>query len=146
MKIRTVLIGIVALFGAAQIASVRAEGTTPAQIADAFHEALTFGNAASVGLLLAPDVTILEGDHAQKSRQAYMEGHMKSDMAFMPYMQRTVLDRQVSIDGDLAWVTTFSKLKGSYNDRAYDLASRELLVMRKTSDGWQITLVHWSEK
>lgn len=121
-------------------------GSTPEASADAFHAALTTSDKKAVEMLLASDVKILEGDHAQTSRANYMAGHMKSDMAFMPHMQRTVLDRTVNTDGDTAWVVTFSRLEGTYNDKAYDLASRELLVMQRAPAGWQITLVHWTDK
>lgn len=118
----------------------------PEAIADAFHDALTYGDATAIEALLAPDVKILEGDHAQTSRADYMSGHMKSDMAFIPYMVRTVLDRSVSADGDIAWVVTHSNLKGSFNDRDYDMSSRELLVMERAGTSWRITLVHWTDK
>lgn len=120
--------------------------STPEASADAFHAALASGDEKAVEMLLASDVKILEGGHAQTSRADYMAGHMKSDMAFMPHMQRTVLDRTVNAAGDTAWIVTFSRLKGTYNHKDYDLASRELLVMERAGTGWRITLVHWTDK
>jgi len=120
--------------------------SSPEEIAEAFHKAIATADDAMVEKLLAPDVMILEGGHAQKSRADYMESHMKADMAFIPHMQRTVLDRKVASDGDLAWVTTFSTMKGNFRDRDYDFASREMLVMKRVDGAWQITLVHWADK
>lgn len=120
--------------------------SSPEEVADAFNKAIESADEAAVERLLAPDVMILEGGHAQKSRADYMAGHMKSDMAFIPHMTRTVLDRQVSADGDLAWVVTFSTMKGNFKGKDYDFSSRELLVMKKTEGTWQITLVHWNDK
>ncbi|NVJ97318.1 MAG: nuclear transport factor 2 family protein [Alphaproteobacteria bacterium] len=119
---------------------------TPEGVADAFHDAITYGDEKAVKAALAPHVKILEGGHAQTSRADYMAGHMKSDMAFIPYMVRTVLERDTKIDGDIAWVTTFSRMKGSYNGKDYDFPSRELLVIENIEGKWQITLVHWTDK
>lgn len=120
--------------------------SSPEEAADAFHKAIETADEAAVERLLAPDVKILEGGHAQKSRAAYMAGHMKSDMAFIPHMNRTVQDRKVSTDGDLAWVVTFSTMKGTYKGKDYEFASREMLMMEKRDGNWQITLVHWADK
>jgi uncharacterized membrane protein/ketosteroid isomerase-like protein len=117
----------------------------PALVADQFHAALEAGDGDAVGQLLAGDVVILEGDHAQTSRDEYMSGHMNSDMAYLPYVTRTVLDRQVSQSGNLAWVVTSSRTVGEYNGRTIDSTGREMMVMEHNGHDWQITLIHWSE-
>lgn len=118
----------------------------PEEAADAFNTAIEKADPAAVEHLLAEDVMILEGGHAQKSRAEYMGGHMKSDMEFIPHMTRTVTDRSVHTDGDLAWVVTFSNMKGTFRGRDYDFKSREMLVMKRIDGDWKITLVHWGDK
>lgn len=118
----------------------------PALVADALYQALNVGDGEAVGKLLAKDVMILESGHAQTSRAEYMEGHMKSDMAFLPFVTNEILDRSVEQSGDTAWVITHSRMIGTYQDEAIDSISREMLVMKYNGHDWQITLVHWSEK
>lgn len=118
----------------------------PALVADAFQAALYAGDGDAVDKLLADDVMILESGHAQKSKAEYMGGHMKSDMAFLPNVTSTIIDRKVSQAGDLAWVITHSQMKGDYKGQAVDSASREMLVMNHNGHDWQITLVHWGDK
>jgi len=105
--------------------------TDPAVVADALYAALKNGDATAVSLLLADDVMILEGGHAQTSKADYMAGHMKSDMAFLPNIERELLSREASQAGDAAWVTTFSKSTGTYKGKAIDSVSREFLVMKR---------------
>ncbi|SDD41246.1 YybH family protein [Kordiimonas lacus] len=138
---------LVGMMGLALMIALPAKAqTSPEEVADAFHKAIETADEAAVERLLAPEVMILEGGHAQTSRADYMGGHMKSDMTFIPHMTRTVLDRKATTDGDLAWVVTFSTMKGTYKGKDYDFASREMLVMKKTDGAWQITLVHWADK
>lgn len=118
----------------------------PALVADALHDALNAGDGEAVSKLLAEDVMILESGHAQKSKAEYMGGHMKSDMAFLPYVVSTIVDRKVSQAGNLAWVITHSRMKGNYKGQAIDSASREMLVMKHNGHDWQITLIHWGDK
>lgn len=120
--------------------------TDPALVADALFAALQSGNAEAVKKILAEDVVILEGGHAQTSRIDYMSGHMKSDMAFLPNITNTILDRKVSQAGDLAWVITQSKTEGQYKDTVIDELSREMLVMKHDGHNWRVILIHWGEK
>ena len=117
----------------------------PSLVADAFNKALNAGDAEAVGKILAEDVVILESGHAQKSRAEYMNGHMKSDMAFLPHITTTLLDRQTSQAGDLAWIISHVSMKGEYKDKTIDIISREMLVMKHNGHDWQITMVHWSD-
>ncbi|WP_262696077.1 DUF4440 domain-containing protein [Kordiimonas aquimaris] len=118
----------------------------PGLVADALYTALREGDEAAVEKILAEDVLILEGGHAQTSRADYMGGHMKSDMAFLPNVNSATLDRKVAQAGDLAWVITHSRTQGSYRDKEIDELSREMLVMKHDGHNWRVTLIHWGEK
>lgn len=122
------------------------DAADPAVISDALHAALKNGNAEAVGLLLADDVLILEGGHAQTSKAEYMAGHMKSDMAFLPNIESEILSREVGQAGDVAWVTTHSKISGTYKDKAIEGTSREFLLLKRVGKGWKIALVQWGDK
>jgi len=115
----------------------------PSETADALHDALVAGDGDGVAAVLAEDVIILEGDHAQTNRDDYMSGHMLSDMAFLPNVSREILDRSVNQSGDLAWIITQSRTTGQYKDREIDSEARETLVMKHNGEKWEITLIHW---
>lgn len=118
----------------------------PALTADAFHQALMNGDEKAIETLLAQEVVILESGHAQHSREEYMSGHMKSDMAFLPNIEREIIDRKTSQSGNLAWVITHSRMFGEYKGQPVDMPSREMLVLKHSGDRWEITLVHWGNK
>ena len=113
------------------------------QVAENLHKALNGGDVDTVGRLLHENVMILEGGHAQKSREEYMSGHMKSDMKFLPFVKSNMKGRKVNVAGDLAWIITHSQTVGEYKGRKIDNPSREMLVLKKGPEGWKITLVHW---
>ena len=118
----------------------------PAAVSDALYAALKSGNVAAVDALLAADVLIVEGGHAQLSKADYMAGHMKSDMAFLPHTESKTLSREVGLAGDTAWVTTHSQRTGTYKGKSVDGTGREFLVMKRKKNGWKITLIQWSDK
>jgi uncharacterized membrane protein/ketosteroid isomerase-like protein len=126
------------------------EAPTPAvdqgAISDALHAALKTGDEAAVSMLLADDVLIMEGAHAQSSKAQYMSGHMKSDMKVVPFVTVEIVSREVGQDGDVAWITTHSNRSGSYKGKSLDSTSREFLLMKRFGDDWKITLIQWSQK
>lgn len=115
----------------------------PAQVSDDLYAALSKGDGTAVGKILSETVIILEGGHAQKSRDEYMSGHMISDMAFLADINRKIISREASQSGNLAWVITHSISTGAYNGKEINLTSREMLVMEHNGTAWQITLIHW---
>ena len=118
----------------------------PALVSDALFKALQTGDEVTVAALLADDVLILEGAHAQKSKMEYMSGHMKSDMAFLPNVKNEVLSREKGQAGDVAWVTTHSRSTGSYKGKEVDRMSREFLLLRQHGSAWKVTLIQWADK
>jgi len=118
----------------------------PGAVSDALFSALQSGDAASVSMLLADDVLILEGEYAQTSKAEYMAGHMKSDMAFLPNISSETISRETGQAGDVAWVITHSKKFGSYKGKTIDGFSREFLQLKRIEDSWKIVLIQWGEK
>ena len=117
----------------------------PAGVSDALFAALKRGDAEAVSSLLADDVMILEGGHAQISKADYMAGHMVSDMAFLAEIQNEVLSREASEAGDIAWVTTHTRSSGFYKRKPINSASREFLLMKRTDGAWKITHIQWGK-
>jgi len=117
----------------------------PAQVSESLFKALQTGDEVTVAALLADDVLILEGAHAQKSKMEYMSGHMKADMAFLPNIKHEVLSREKGQAGDVAWVTTHSRSTGSYKGKEVDRTSREFLLLRRHGSAWKVTLIQWAD-
>lgn len=122
-----------------------AGGRDPAGVSDALFAALKRGDAAAVSNLLADDVMILEGGHAQTSKADYMAGHMLSDMEFLAEIDNEVLSREASEAGDIAWVTTHTRSSGFYKRKPINSASREFLLMKRVDGAWKITHIQWGK-
>lgn len=128
-------------------ASLAAAADSPdpqiAAAVEAFHAALKNGDRAAAMALLAPDAQILEGGHAE-SREEYEKGHLASDIEFaqaVPATRENIVARQ---EGSSAWVTSSSRVSGSFKGRDVNSAGAELIVLSKTPDGWRIRAIHWS--
>ena len=109
----------------------------------AFHAALKKGDCAAVMALLAPDAHILEGGHAE-SREEYEKGHLASDIEFAQAVASTRENVVARQEGSAGWVTSSSRVSGSFKGRDVNSAGAELIVLSKTADGWRIRAIHWS--
>jgi ketosteroid isomerase-like protein len=119
------------------------ENAGPAAAVDAFHAALASGDGAGAMRLLAPDAVILEeGD--RESRAHYEEHHLPADIAFAKAVPSVRRDEQVTVSGDVAWVSANSESRGRLRDRPVHLVGAELIVLTKSSGAWTIRAIHWS--
>jgi len=121
------------------------DAESPAGISDALFAALKRGDADTVSNLLADDVMILEGGHAQTSKADYMAGHMLSDMKFLAEIDNEVLSREASEAGDIAWVTTHTRSTGFFKRKPVNTTSREFLMMKCVDGSWKVTHIQWSK-
>ena len=120
--------------------------TTAVAAARAFHKALTSGDAHALKELLDPDVLIMESGHVERSRQEYSAHHLASDLKFMKSVAYKLERESGDAVGDLAWVTSESRLTGVANDKPVDTVSMETLVLKKSAAGWRVTHIHWSSR
>jgi ketosteroid isomerase-like protein len=111
----------------------------------AFHQALAAGDSASALRLLAADAVILESG-GRESRDEYAAHHLAEDIEFARAVpvERSAL--QVTVSGDVAWVNSTSVVRGTYRNRAIDMAGVELMVLSRTATGWVIRAIHWSSR
>lgn len=121
------------------------DSTEAAAVIDRFHVALAAGDSAAAAMLLLPDVVILESGGIE-SREEYLGGHLRGDMAFAQAVPRERGPIAVRIDGDIAFATSTSVARGEYRGQPVNSAGAELIVLRRTSDGWRIAAVHWSSR
>ncbi|PAP74625.1 DUF4440 domain-containing protein [Rubrivirga marina] len=103
--------------------------------ADRFHAALAAGDRAAMEALLAPDAVVLEGG-GHESRAEYLSHHFARDAEFLSGTAPEPLYRRTGVAGDAAWVASTQRLG--------DVEMAELLVMKRTPDGWRVAAVHWS--
>lgn len=124
-----------------------ARGETPPEaVVDAFHAALAAGDRAAALSRLDPAAIIFEGGGAEMSRDEYAHHHLGGDMEFSAAVDREITERFSSSQGQLAWVVTRSRTRGTYRERALDLAGTETMILRRSGDGWRIVHVHWSSR
>jgi ketosteroid isomerase-like protein len=116
----------------------------PAEVVDAFHEALKDGDRQKALEQLAGDVRIFEQGRLDRSRTEYAREHLAEDIAFASATKRTVAQRTVKVHGEVAWVTSVNRARGRYRDRAVDFTTTETMVLDLTGDRWRIVHIHWS--
>ncbi|MCW9705759.1 nuclear transport factor 2 family protein [Fodinibius salsisoli] len=110
---------------------------------DGFHQAIIDNNSQAAQNLLSESVRILEGENIE-TKEEYLSHHFHSDGKFLSAMKRKVESRNVTIEGNTAWVSTHSRIWGTYSDKKLDLSSLELAVLKKEEGNWNITALHWS--
>ena len=130
---------------AAQQPGMASDSAAVVATVDAYHRALAGGDSAAVAMLLAPDAMILESGHVE-TREQYMGGHLRGDIAFARAVPRERGEIRVVVHGDAAWAASTSTTKGEYRERPVNSAGAELMVLRRTPDGWRIAAIHWSAR
>ncbi|MBO6585575.1 MAG: nuclear transport factor 2 family protein [Gracilimonas sp.] len=141
IKIVTVL---VFLSGTA-IAQTNQKETNVLKALENFKTAIVENDSEAASNVMADDVLILEGS-GMETKEEYLSHHFHSDGKFLKAMDREILTQKISIEGNTAWVSTVSSMKGTYSEREIDLTSLELAVLKKAGSDWKITAIHWSSR
>lgn len=121
-------------------ASARAAAAT----VEAFHRALRAADMNGAAALLAKDALIYESGGVERSKTEYSSHHLPADAAFAKAVIRTVTRQSGDARGDLAWIATESRARGTYKGKAIDSASTETMVLRRDGATWRILHIHWS--
>ena len=125
---------------------VPAAASAAVAVAERFSTALSSGDLATVGSLLAADVLILESGGAERSREEYLGHHAISDAAFLKDAHRQLLRQRARAAGEFAWVGTESELHAQKDGKPLTVLSTETMVLKQTADGWRIVHIHWSSR
>jgi ketosteroid isomerase-like protein len=112
---------------------------------DAFHQAIVDNDSQVAKDLLSESVRILEGGNIE-TKDEYLSHHFHSDGKFLSAMSREVEVQSIMVEGNTAWVSTQTHMRGTYSDRELDLNSLELAVLRKQEGNWRIAALHWSSQ
>ena len=115
------------------------------EVIERYHAALTAGDTAAAMSLLAPNVVVLESGGIE-SREEYRSHHLPADMAFAKAVARERGPIQVRVNGNTAWAASTSVTQGTLRDREINSQGAELMVLRRTDDGWRIEAIHWSSR
>jgi ketosteroid isomerase-like protein len=118
----------------------------PVAVVDAFGHALRTRDTPRALELLAPDVLVYEGGGVEASRDEYAAHHLKSDMEFLAAATVQQLERRHTVSGNVAIVTTRTRVKGQYQDKPFDQLGTETMVLRHAGGAWRITHIHWSSR
>jgi ketosteroid isomerase-like protein len=111
---------------------------------DAFHAALGRGDTKAALAYVADDALIFEEGRAERSKAEYASHHLAADAAFSKAVPAVRLRRTGHSAGNLAWVGTESRVKGSFRGRDVDRVMVETMVLRRAGGKWLIAHIHWS--
>lgn len=116
----------------------------PEDTVAAFHQALNEGNGEAALSFLDPEVLIYESGYVEASAEEYKNHHLEADMKFLAGMKSETNSSNVSVMGKVATVTNQTRTTGTYNDKDYNLAGTETMVLVWDGSAWKITHIHWS--
>ncbi|TVP43417.1 MAG: DUF4440 domain-containing protein [Gemmatimonadales bacterium] len=117
----------------------------PAAVVSAFHEALAAGDSATAVGLLHPDVVVFE-QGAAEDLEEYRSHHLAADIRFASRTTRHVLGEEWLESGDFVLYTARSHTTGQIGERKIESHGVETLVLSRTTQGWRIRHIHWSNR
>jgi ketosteroid isomerase-like protein len=123
--------------------AVLAEATSAV---DAFHAALKKGDKTVALSVLDDAVEIFEQGSIEHSKIEYASKHLDSDIAFSGATKATRLNRGGAILGNLAYITSETKVTGSFKGKPVNSVSAETMVLHKAGTAWKILHIHWSSR
>ena len=113
-------------------------------VVDAFHAAMTAGNASAVMQLVAPDAVFLEAGGLKRERSTIESSAGRHRVREIGVHQAQPHPRRRL--GDAAWATSTSETVGTFQGRAIDSMGIELMVLSREPGGWRIRAIHWSSR
>lgn len=116
-----------------------------AAVVTAFHAALAAQDGPGALAMLDPEARILEGGSIETAED-YAAGHLTADMAFAAAVPRERGPMEVRVVGEVAWAASTSRTKGTYRGREIDSRGAELVVLKRSGEGWRIVAIQWSSR
>ena len=89
-------------------------------VVDAFHAAMTAGNASGLMQLIAPDAVFLEAGGVE-TRAQYETSHLPADIEFEKSVSTKRSPIRVVVLGDAAWATSTSETVGNVSGSSHRL-------------------------
>jgi ketosteroid isomerase-like protein len=116
----------------------------PADVVDAFHGALKAGDRRKALEQLTADVLVFEQGRIERTRTEYARRHLGEDIGFASVTQRTVTRRSGKVQGDVAWVASVNRTRGTFKTQKVDFSTDETMILVRTGGKWRIAHIHWS--
>ena len=145
MKKLTYTLVVLAFSSVALFAQESTEKDMIAKTLSDLETAIIENDSERAGEILHDDVTILEGG-GMETKSEYLSHHFHSDGKFLSAMNREEVSQEISVEGNMAWVTSKTKMTGTYSGRDIDLSSLELAVLKKGNGMWRVIALHWSSR
>lgn len=145
MKSLIKIFAVLVFLSGTAIAQTNQKETKVLEALDNFKTAIVDNDSDAASNVMADNALILEGS-GMETKKEYLSHHFHSDGKFLSAMDREILTQKISIEGNTAWVSTVSSMKGTYSEREIDLTSLELAVLKKEGSDWKITAIHWSSR
>ncbi len=123
----------------------RADSLAVADVVEQFHAAVAADDSTVAAGLLAAEALIIESG-GQETKDQYLSHHFHGDAAFLAAATREPATSQLHLVGDAAWVASISRIHGTSRGRDVDINSAELMVLKRTPEGWRIAAIHWSSR
>jgi ketosteroid isomerase-like protein len=111
---------------------------------DAFHAALSRGDAKAALALVADEAVVFEDGRVERSKAEYALHHAGADAAFSRATSAKRLSRTGHATADVALIATESRTKGRFRGQDVDRIMVETMVLRRGAGGWRIVHIHWS--
>lgn len=124
--------------------SVAAPARPAAAVVDSFHAALRRGDTKGALGALADNALIFESGGAERSKAEYASHHVGADAAFARAVPGERTRRTGEAAGNVAWIATEGRTKGSYKGRSIDEVTTETVVLHRAGKVWKIVHIHWS--
>jgi ketosteroid isomerase-like protein len=115
-------------------------------VVEGFERALADGDRDTALALLAPDLRVFESGHAERSRDEYAASHLDADIAYLKTARSALKSRTVHMSSDSALVLSETEVRSERNGKPTTRAVLETLLLRRTTEGWRITHIHWSSR
>ena len=88
---------------------------------------------------------VLEGGE-RESRQHYLAHHLAEDIKFARSVPLKRENVQVTVAGQVAWVSSTSTIQGQFQGKPINLVGAELVVLSRAGNEWLIRAIHWSSR
>ena len=144
MPFRLPLLLLAASTAASSLAAQQ-DSTAVLETVRAFHAALADGDSTAALALLAPDVIVLESG-GQETLDEYRAHHLPADIEFARAVASDPTGVQVTLAGDVAWISSSSATRGTFRGRPVNATGAELMVLSRSPAGWAIRAIHWSSR
>ena len=129
---------------ATELGEVAPSAQPAARVVDAFHAALRGGDTKAALIHLTENALIYEAGGVERGRQEYASHHLAADAAFAQAVPGKITRRAGEEAGNVAWIATEGRTKGTYNGNPIDRITSETMVLRRVAGAWKIVHIHWS--